>query len=126
MTTKPCAKGALGPGWARLVYAANITPQPTAATSTHHQALIREFPNAAVPQQKNMSKNGVLPSGVEVVETPTLKENAMKTLRFVVKFTKLIAAVLSCFDRVIFCGYLPDTNGPARRLRRLRPQDPVV
>ena len=38
----------------------------------------------------------------------------MKTLsRFVAKFTKLIAAVLSCFDRVIFKGYLPLTNGPA-------------
>ena len=38
----------------------------------------------------------------------------MKTLsRFVVKFTRLIVAVLSCFDRVIFKGYLPFTNGPA-------------
>jgi len=38
----------------------------------------------------------------------------MKTLsRFVIKFTKLIVAVLSCFDRVIFKGYLPITNGPA-------------
>ena len=38
----------------------------------------------------------------------------MKTLsRFVVKFTRLIVAVLSCFDRVIFKGYLPITNGPA-------------
>jgi len=38
----------------------------------------------------------------------------MKTLsRFVVKFTGLIVAVLSCFDRVIFKGYLPITNGPA-------------
>ena len=38
----------------------------------------------------------------------------MKTLsRFVSKFTKLIVAVLSCFDRVIFKGYLPLTNGPA-------------
>ena len=38
----------------------------------------------------------------------------MKTLsRFVAKFTKLIVAVLSCFDRVIFKGYLPITNGPA-------------
>jgi hypothetical protein len=38
----------------------------------------------------------------------------MKTLsRFVAKFTKLIVAVLSCFDRVIFKGYLPLTNGPA-------------
>ncbi len=38
----------------------------------------------------------------------------MKTLsRFVVKFTSLIIAVLSCFDRVIFKGYLPFTNGPA-------------
>src|SRR4029450_13026259 len=45
---------------------------------------------------------------------PTLKENAMKTLsRFVTKFTSLIVAVLSCFDRVIFKGYLPFTNGPA-------------
>ena len=38
----------------------------------------------------------------------------MKTLsRFVTKFTNLIVAVLSCFDRVIFKGYLPFTNGPA-------------
>ena len=38
----------------------------------------------------------------------------MKTLsRFVTKFTSLIVAVLSCFDRVIFKGYLPITNGPA-------------
>ena len=38
----------------------------------------------------------------------------MKTLsRFVVKFTSLIVGVLSCFDRVIFKGYLPITNGPA-------------
>ena len=38
----------------------------------------------------------------------------MKTLsRFVAKFTSLIVAVLSCFDRVIFKGYLPITNGPA-------------
>lgn len=38
----------------------------------------------------------------------------MKTLsRFVTKFTNLIVAVLSCFDRVIFKGYLPITNGPA-------------
>ena len=35
----------------------------------------------------------------------------MKTLsRFVAKFTSLITAVLSCFDRVIFKGYLPITN----------------
>ena len=46
----------------------------------------------------------------------------MKTLsRFVSKFTSLIVTVLSCFDRVIFKGYLPITNGPALRLRRLRP-----
>ena len=38
----------------------------------------------------------------------------MKTLsRFVTKFTNLIVAVLFCFDRVIFKGYLPITNGPA-------------
>ena len=38
----------------------------------------------------------------------------MKTLsRFVTKFTSLIVAVLSCFDRVIFKGHLPITNGPA-------------
>ncbi len=38
----------------------------------------------------------------------------MKTLsRFVAKFTNLIVAVLSCFDRVIFKGYLPITNEPA-------------
>ncbi len=35
----------------------------------------------------------------------------MKTLsRFVIKFTSLIVAVLSCFDRIIFKGYLPITN----------------
>ena len=38
----------------------------------------------------------------------------MKTLsHFVAKFTNLIVAVLSCFDRVIFKGYLPITNEPA-------------
>jgi hypothetical protein len=38
---------------------------------------------------------------------PFPKENAMKTLsRFVAKFTSLIVAVLSCFDRVIFKGHL--------------------
>ncbi len=38
----------------------------------------------------------------------------MKTLsRFVVKFTNLIVAVLSCFDRVIFKGHLPINNGKA-------------
>ncbi len=38
----------------------------------------------------------------------------MKTLlRFVIKFTSLVVAVLSCFDRVIFKGYLPITNGLA-------------
>ena len=38
----------------------------------------------------------------------------MKTLsRFVTKFTSLIVSLLSCFDRVIFKGYLPFTNGPA-------------
>ena len=38
----------------------------------------------------------------------------MKTLsRFVVKFTSLIVAVLSCFDRVIFKGHLPISNAAA-------------
>jgi hypothetical protein len=38
----------------------------------------------------------------------------MKTLsRFVTKFTDLIVAVLSCFDRVIFKGHLPINNGKA-------------
>src|SRR5436305_6125404 len=38
----------------------------------------------------------------------------MKTLsRFVAKFTSLIVAVLSCFDRVRFTGYLPISNGSA-------------
>jgi hypothetical protein len=38
---------------------------------------------------------------------PFPKENAMKTLsRFVSKFTSVIVAVLSCFDRVIFKGHL--------------------
>jgi hypothetical protein len=38
----------------------------------------------------------------------------VKTLsRFLAKFTSLIVAVLSCFDRVRFTGYLPLSNGPA-------------
>src|SRR6516162_6806756 len=38
----------------------------------------------------------------------------MKMLsRFAAKFTGLIVAVLSCFDRVIFKGRLPISNGPA-------------
>jgi hypothetical protein len=38
----------------------------------------------------------------------------MKTLsRFIVKFTSLIVAMLSCFDRVIFKGHLPIANAPA-------------
>jgi hypothetical protein len=38
----------------------------------------------------------------------------MKTLsRFAAKFTGLIVAVLSCFDRVLFKGHLPISNGPA-------------
>lgn len=38
----------------------------------------------------------------------------MKTLsRFVLKFTKFIVATLSCFDRIIFKGYLPITDGSA-------------
>jgi len=45
---------------------------------------------------------------------PNPEENAIKTLsRFVTKFTSLIVAVLSCFDRVIFKGYLPLTNAKA-------------
>ena len=32
---------------------------------------------------------------------------------FLTKFTSLIIAVLSCFDRVIFKGHLPISNGPA-------------
>jgi hypothetical protein len=43
-----------------------------------------------------------------------LEQNAMKTLsHFVIKFTSLMVAVLSCFDRVIFKGNLPLTNGQA-------------
>jgi hypothetical protein len=38
---------------------------------------------------------------------PFPTEIAMKTLsRFVSKFTSLVVAVLSCFDRVIFKGHL--------------------
>ena len=38
----------------------------------------------------------------------------MKTLsRFVAEFTGLIVAVLSGFDRVLFKGHLPISNGPA-------------
>jgi hypothetical protein len=41
------------------------------------------------------------------LQQPIPKENAMKTLsRFVSKFTRLIVAVLSCFDRVLFKGHL--------------------
>jgi hypothetical protein len=42
---------------------------------------------------------------------PFPEENAMKTLsRFITKFTSLIVAVLSCFDRVIFKGHLALTS----------------
>jgi hypothetical protein len=45
---------------------------------------------------------------------PIPEEGALKTLsRFVVKFTGLIVALLSGFDRVRFKGYLPLTNAPA-------------
>ena len=38
----------------------------------------------------------------------------MKTLsRFIIKFTSLIVARLSCFDRVILKANPPITNGPA-------------
>jgi hypothetical protein len=38
----------------------------------------------------------------------------MKMLsRLIVKFSSLIVTVLSCFNRVIFKGYLPITNGTA-------------
>ena len=61
-----------------------------------------------------MSKNERSPARMGLEPDPNLEENAMKTLsRFVTKFTSLIVAVLSCFDRVIFKGYLPITNGPA-------------
>jgi len=44
---------------------------------------------------------------------PASRENAMKTLsHFVSKFTNLIVAVLSYFDRVSVKGYLPITNRP--------------
>src|ERR1700761_2994509 len=53
-----------------------------------------------------MSKNVVLPPEWGCT-SPSPEENAMKTLsRFVSKFTGLIVAVLSCFDRVIFKGHL--------------------
>jgi hypothetical protein len=50
-----------------------------------------------------------------VVPIPTtLEENAMKALtRFVTKFTSLIVAVLSCFDRVRFTGHLPISSARA-------------
>ena len=58
----------------------------------------------------------------------------MKTLsRFVTKFTSLIIAVLSCFDRVIFKGYLPVDQRAAlegfvdhvlKILRRTSPSSP--
>jgi hypothetical protein len=43
-----------------------------------------------------------------------LEENAMKVFsRFVAKFASLIVAVLTCFDRVRFTGYLPITSARA-------------
>ena len=45
----------------------------------------------------------------------------MKTLsHFVIKFTSLIVAVLSCFDRIIFKGSAHHQCDVSRRLRRLR------
>ena len=35
----------------------------------------------------------------------------MKTLSFVQKFACLVVAALSCYDRIIFKGYLPFRNG---------------
>jgi len=51
-----------------------------------------------------MSKNGVLPPEWGG-SRPISKENAIETLsRLGAKFTSLIVAELSCFDRVIFEG----------------------
>ena len=52
-----------------------------------------------------MSKKQRSPARMGLEVTPNPEENAVKTLsRFVAKFTNLIVAVLSCFDRVIFKG----------------------
>jgi hypothetical protein len=48
-----------------------------------------------------------------VLSRHPLEQNSMKTLiHFVVKFAALILSTLSCFDRVIFKGYLPFSHGP--------------
>ena len=45
---------------------------------------------------------------------PNPEENAVKTLsHFVAKFTNLIVAVLSYFERVLIKGYRSITKGPA-------------
>ena len=66
-----------------------------------------------------MSKSGVLPQNGVYSDPHPGGERHEDAFAFVFKFTSLIVAVLSCFDRVIFKGYLPiaDGQGP-RRVRR--------
>jgi hypothetical protein len=48
------------------------------------------------------------PARIAVTKHTVLEENVMKTLvTFVTKFLALIVSTLSCFDRVLFKGYLP-------------------
>ncbi len=72
-----------------------------------------DIPNAAKPQPRRMSKNSVLLPECGWKWLQPGGERREDAARFVAKFTNLIVAVLSCFDRVIFKGYLPITNGPA-------------
>jgi hypothetical protein len=57
------------------------------------------------------------PARIAVTKHTVLEENVMKTLvTFVTKFLALIVSPLSCFDRVLFKGYLPFRD--ARSLER--------
>jgi len=60
-----------------------------------------------------MSKNGVLPSEWGWNRPQPERERHENAVAFRHQVTSLIVAVLSCFDRVIFKGYLSITNGPA-------------
>jgi hypothetical protein len=53
-----------------------------------------------------MSKKGVLSPEWGLLRTPSRGERHKALSRFITKFTSLIVAVLSCFDRVIFKGHL--------------------
>ena len=79
--------------------------------------LIKPIPNAAEPQPNRMSKNGVLPSERGWKRPyPERERNRRRCRASFTKFTNLIVAVLSCFDRVIFKGHLPIVNGKALKL----------